>query len=175
MVSTGPRWVSRVVRRHLGMATAACVVLVAGAAQASASTTVAWQATLTEPIGGLYQSPFDCPPDSGCGSGSGEVIGLGHAQDLIVFGACGSGCDGRWLTFADDSTIVMHEAFSNERNPGNSAQFNGHSYGNPFSGTLSDTIVDGTGRFAGATGTASGTVKVAGGVAVVRLSGTVTF
>ena len=38
-----------------------------------------------------------------------------------------------------------------------------------------DTIVGGTGRFAGATGTASGLVKVAGGIATVRLSGTVTF
>ena len=33
----------------------------------------------------------------------------------------------------------------------------------PFSGDLNDTIVGGTGRFAEATGTASGTVKVAGG------------
>ena len=153
----------------------ALIVGVAGAGPASASTTVAWKATLAEPIGGLYQSPFDCPPDSGCGSGSGEVIGLGQAQDLIVFFACGSLCDVRTLTFADGSTIVMHEVFSNERNPGNSAQFNGHSYGNPFSGELSDTIVGGTGRFAGATGTASGLVKVAGGIATVRLSGTVTF
>jgi hypothetical protein len=103
------------------------------------------------------------------------VIGLRQAQDLVVFFACGSECDVRTLTFADGSTIVMHEVFSNERDPGNSAQFNGHSYGNPFSGDLSGTIVGGTGRFAGATGIASGTVNVAGGIATVRLSGTVTF
>ena len=107
-------------RRYLGLATAAFVVLVAGAGPASASTTVAWTATLAEPIGGLHHSPFDCPPDSGCGSGHGQVIGLGHAHDLIVFGACGSGCDVRWLTFTDGSTIVMHEVFSNEQSPGNS-------------------------------------------------------
>ena len=163
-------------RRLLELAATAFVVLVAGAGPASASTTVAWKATLAEPIGGLYQSPFDCPPDSGCGSGSGEVIGLGQAHDLIVFFACGSECDVRTLTFADGSTIVMHEAFSNFRSPvAAPAQFNGHSYGNPFTGDLNDTIVGGTGRFTGATGTASGTVDVAGGVAIVRLSGTVTF
>lgn len=159
----------------LGFAVTAFVIGVLGAGPASASTTVAWKATLPEPIGGLNHSPFDCPPDSGCGSGSGQVIGLGQAQDLIVFFACGSECDVRTLTFADGSTIVMHEVFSNFRTPGNSAQFNGHSYGNPNSGELNDTIVGGTGRFAGATGTASGSVKVAGGVATVSLSGTVTF
>jgi hypothetical protein len=163
-------------RRYLGLALAAFVVLVAGAGPASASTTVAWTATLTEPIGGLLYSPFDCPPDSGCGSGSGQVIGLGQAQDLIVFGACGSGCDVRRLAFTDGSTIVMHEVFSNEQSPANS----GHptpshaKYGNPFTGDLNDTIVGGTGRFTGATGTASGIVHVAGGSATVRLSGTVT-
>jgi hypothetical protein len=162
-------------RLILGFAVTALVIGVLGAGPASASTTVAFKATLAEPIGGLINSPFDCPPDSGCGSGSGQVIGLGQAQDLIVFFACGSECDVRTLTFADGSTIVMHEVFSNFRNPGNSAQFNGHSYGNPFSGDLNDTIVDGTGRFAGATGIASGTVNVAGGVANVRLTGTVTF
>ena len=104
----------------LAVSVAAFVVLVAGAGPASASTTVAWKATLTEPIGGLHHSPFDCPPDSGCGSGGGQVIGLGQAQDLIVFFACGSGCDVRTLTFADGSTIVMHEVFSNQRSPGNS-------------------------------------------------------
>jgi hypothetical protein len=163
------------VRRLLGLAATAFVMLVAGAGPAGASTTVAWNATLAEPIGGPLQSPFECPPDSGCASGSGEVIGLGHVQDLVVFFACGNECDVRTLTFADGSTIVMHEVFSNPQSPGNSAQFNGHSYGNPFSADLNDTIVGGTGRFAGATGTASGTVKVAGGVATVKLSGTVTF
>jgi hypothetical protein len=166
-------------RLVLGFAVTALVIGVLGAGPASASTTVAWKATLAEPIGGLNQSPFDCPPDSGCGSGSGQVIGLGQAQDLIVFSGCGNGCDVRFLTFADGSTIVMEEVFSDFRTPGNSAppveDPESHSYGHPFSGDLNDTIVGGTGRFEGSTGTASGTVTVAGGGATVRLSGTVTF
>ena len=178
MFSTGPRRVSRMVRRHLGVATAACVVLLAGAGQASASTTVAWQATFAEPIGGPVHSPFACPANSDCSSGSGQVIGLGQAQDLVVFQACGSTCDVRTLTFADGSTIVMHEVFSNFQTPGNSDHPTPRSrakYGNPFTGDLNDTIVGGTGRFAGATGTAAGTVHVAGGIATSTLSGTVTF
>ena len=166
------------VRRLLGLAATAFVVLVAGAGPAGASTTVAWDATLAEPIGGPLQSPFECPPDSGCASGSGEVIGLGQVQDLVVFFACGSECDVRTLTFADGSTIVIHEVFSNEQNPGNSTippPGRAQSMETHSSGDLSDTIVGGTGRFAGATGTASGTVKVAGGIATSRLSGTVTF
>jgi hypothetical protein len=161
-------------RRYLAVAATAFVVLVAGAGPASANTTVAWNATFAEPLGGPYNSPFECPPNSPCSSGSGEVTGLGYAQDFIEFQACGSTCDVRTLTFADGSTIVMYEVFSNPQYPGSSNRPN-PSYGHPFSGDLNDTIVGGTGRFAGATGTASGTVKVAGGIATSRLSGTVTF
>ena len=165
-------------KRCVALAVTAFVVLVTGAGPAGASTTVAWDATLTEPIGGPLHWPFECGPYSACNSGSGEVIGLGHVQDLVVFGACGSTCDVRTLTFADGSTIVMNEVFSNEQTPGNSSHPTPRSrakYGNPLSGDLNDTIVGGTGRFAGATGIASGTVKVAGGIATSRLSGTVTF
>jgi hypothetical protein len=165
-------------KRYAALAATAFVVLVAGAGPAGASTTVAWSTTLSEPIGGPLHWPFECGPYSACSSGSGEVIGLGHAQDLVVFGACGSTCDLRTLTFGDGSTIVMNEVFSNEQNPGNSSHPTPRSrakYGNPLSGDLNDTIVGGTGRFAGATGIASGTVNVAGGIATSRLSGIVTF
>jgi hypothetical protein len=142
----------------------------AAAGLAGASTTVGWQATFPETLGGPINSPFSCAPGTSCGSG--EVTGLGQAQDVIVFNGCGRGCDVRTLTFADGSTIVMHESGSNPREP---APPNQNSYGNPFRLDLSDTIVGGSGRFAGATGTATGEVRVQGGVAVITLSGTVTF
>lgn len=165
-------------RTSLALVLAVSSVLLAGAVPASASTTVAWSATLTEPIGGPLHWPFECGPYSDCASGSGEVIGLGQVQDLVEFAACGDTCDVRTLTFADGSTIVMHEVFSDDRTPGNSSHPTPRSrakYGNPFSGDLDDTIAGGTGRFAGATGSASGTVKVAGAIATSRLSGVVTF
>ena len=40
---------------------------------------------------------------------------------------------------------------------------------------LQDEIVGGTGMFEGITGTVSGTLSIAGGVAIARLSGTVTY
>jgi hypothetical protein len=155
---------------------ATAIVALATAGLAGASTTVAWSATFPEQFGGPINSPFHCAPgDTSCGSG--EVTGLGQAQDLIVFHAgCGGACDVRTLTFADGSTIVMDETASNFQTPGNSANAPTQtSYGHPFSLDLSDTIVGGTGRFAGASGTASGQVKIAGGTAIISLSGTVTF
>ena len=159
-------------RGLFGLLAVAFVVALASAGLASASTTIAWNATFPETFGGPINSPFSCAPGTSCGSG--EVTGLGQAQDVIVFGACGPGCDVRTLTFADGSTIVMDESASNPQTPGDS-QPNQHSYGNPFSLDLSDAIVAGTGRFAGASGTASGEVKLAGGTAIINLSGTVTF
>jgi hypothetical protein len=151
------------------------VVALAGAGLARASTTVAWKATFAEQFGGPNHSPFICPAGTSCGSG--QVVGLGQAQDVIAFGACGPVCDVRTLTFDDGSTIVMHETSSNFQRPGNSGNAPGQlvGYGNPFTLDLTDTIVGGTGRFEGASGTASGQVKVAGGTAIINLAGTVTF
>jgi hypothetical protein len=163
------------VRRLFGLLAVAFVVALASAGVAGASTTVAWKATFPEQFGGPVNSPFNCVPGTSCGSG--EVTGLGQAQDVLAFGACGQNCSVRTLTFADGSTIVLHEAFSNFQAPGNSGSARGQAvgYGQPFTLDLTDTIVGGTGRFAGASGTASGQVEQAGGTAIINLSGTVTF
>jgi hypothetical protein len=69
---------------------------------------------------------------------------------------------------------VLDEVFSNFQFPGNSL-VPSTSYGAPFTLDLSDTIASGTGRFAGASGTATGHVTQAGGVAIITLSGTITY
>ena len=155
-------------RRLFGLLAVAFVVALASAGVAGASTTVAWKATFPEPFGGPVNSPFNC---SGSSCGSGQVVPLGQAQDVIVFSGAGGV---RTLTFADGSTIVMDEVFSNFQFPGKSV-VPPTSYGAPLTLDLSDTIVGGTGRFAGASGSASGQVKLAGGTAIINLSGTVTF
>jgi hypothetical protein len=160
------------VKRLLGLLAVGTVLGLAFAPLAGATTTVSWRATFPEPFGGPRHSPFDCAPGTSCGSG--EVTGLGFAQDVIAFGACGTNCDVRTLTFADGSTIVMHESEPGFQTPGNS-QPNDRSYGNPVTIFLSDVIVGGTGRFAGASGSAAGQVELAGGVAVITLAGTVTY
>jgi hypothetical protein len=153
------------VRRLFGVLTIACVVALASAGLAGATTTVSWSATFHE----LVTTPSgieNCAGDTSCGSG--EVVGLGQVGDVIAFGAgCGGGCDIRTLSFADGSTLVMDEVASN---------FQAFGQGARFTLDLSDIIVGGTGRFAGASGSATGNVTgVLAGAAVIRLSGTVTF
>ena len=140
--------------------------------------TARYQATFVEPVGGPNQSPFSCPPGTACGSAN---IAFGHAaNDVLVFGACGPDCHVRTVTFADGSTLVINEIgpISDFTSPGSAGShgYNGLGLpGNPQFLNITQTIVGGSGRFAGATGTATGTVKVAGGVAIITASGTITL
>jgi hypothetical protein len=145
------------------LAATMAATLVATASPSAAAATVTWSATFHE----LTTTPSGiehCAPETSCGRG--EVVGLGQVQDVIVFGGgCGGACDLRTLTFGDGSTLVMEEQPSNFRDFGRGL----------FAADLSDVIIGGTGRFAGASGSAAGGVRgVAAGTAVITLSGTVT-
>src|SRR5215469_1362011 len=141
----------------LALASVALALLsTAFATRATAATTVPVSMTFAEPIVQNFQSGCAVLPDGFCGSG--QVIPFGHATETILFGgACGGGCDLRTINLAGGS-ITIHEVFSNPACPGacqpNPAE--------PSSGTLADTIVGGTGTFAGASGTLSGSVRANG-------------
>ena len=157
---------------------AAVAVSLFVAAPAMAGTTTDFKATFAEPLGGPVSSPFTCPTGDICGSG--EVVGLGHVSESILFGGgCGGSCDLRTIRFADGSTLVLAETEGDLSCPGNSEcrPFNAHSYGNPFTLSLTDTVQGAlsTGTFAGATGTLTGQVRVAGAIAIITLSGTITL
>ena len=146
----------------------------AQASAASANTTQFISMTLAEPIAPTASS---CPvaPEGYCGSG--EVIPLGHATEMIHFGAgCGGSCDLRTISLASGS-LVLDETFGNASCPG-ACRPNPAS---PSSGTLTDVVLSGTGIFAGATGTLSGTVRSAGGIigprgtSIIKLAGTVLY
>ena len=146
------------------------VAVLAFASQAIANTTVQVSMTFTEPIVPAFKSG-DCPvvPEGFCGSG--QVIPLGHATETIEFGAaCGGACDLRTINLAGGS-IISEETFSNPNCPG-ACQPN---FAEPISGTLTDTVVGGTGTFTGATGTLTGTVRAAGLESQIKLSGTISF
>jgi hypothetical protein len=68
-------------------------------------------------------------------------------------------------------SIVLHEFFSDPTCPGkcqpNPAE--------PSSGTLTDVIVGGSGAFAGASGTVTGSVSAAALTSMIKLSGTLTL
>ena len=145
------------------------------ATQASAAATVPVSMTFNEP--GVPSVTSGCPQGiSSCGHG--QVIPFGQATEGIVFFACGTEpeCDVRTINLAG-GTIFIHEFGSNPTCPG-ACQPNPAL---PGGGTLTDQIVGGTGTFANATGNLSGSVTVAGivikpaGVAVVKLSGTITL
>ena len=156
-------------RRVLLLASLATAAL-AFAASASANTTVSVTMHFTEPIvPGFVQG---CPVADHGFCGNGEVIPLGHASDTIEFGfGCGGSCDLRTIYLAD-GTIVMEETFSDFRCPGVCGS---RGLGHPGSGTLTDTVIGGTGAYSGATGSLSGTVRFAGLERQITLSGTISF
>ena len=127
------------------------------------------KATFTEPAVPSAKSGCPAVPEGFCGHG--QVIPLGQAADMIEFGAgCGGTCDRRTLTLSS-GTIVFDETFSDDACPGschpNPAE--------PASGNLTDVVVGGTGIFAAASGTLTGTVKAAGGQSQIKLSGVLTL
>jgi hypothetical protein len=133
------------------------------AAPARAATTISVSMTFTE---GVSQQ-FGCTNHFGpCGSG--QVVPLGHATEMIQFGqACGGTCDLRIITLATGS-LFLDEFFSSFDCPGGC---NSHGVGRPGDGNLTDVIVGGTGAFSGASGNVSGTVKSAGGSTQIKLAG----
>jgi hypothetical protein len=143
------------------------------ASQALAGTsTVAVSATFAEPLKPALNG--GCLPSPAYGvCGSGQVIPFGHATENVVFGgACGGNCDFRTINLAAGS-IYTDESFSNPSCPGVCAGRG--PTGGPAFGDLTDVIVGGTGIFAGASGTLSGSVTGAGSTGVARLSGTITL
>ena len=143
---------------------------------ASAETTTRYQATFVEPYGGPNHSPFTCAPGMSCGKAN--ISGLGQGTSVVAFNVCGLGCHVRTVTFDDGSTLVIREEAQGPfTSPGNAGT---HGYagfglpGNPQFLEIVQTIIGGTGEFAGATGGGTGTVKVAGGSAIIKAAGTIT-
>jgi hypothetical protein len=62
----------------LAVVLAALAAAFAVATPAMAETTVPYQATYVEPVGGPVQSPFSCTPGTSCGSAS--ISGIGSAR-----------------------------------------------------------------------------------------------
>jgi hypothetical protein len=161
----------RVVALFIGpMAVALSVASpVAFATQASASTSVPVAITLNEP------KQFDFV--SGCAvflafqglCGGGAAVPYGHATETIVFGGCGLGpvrCDLRTVTVANGS-IFLDEFAGN------------FTCNNAISGAcvapLTDVVAGGTGDFADATGSLTGTVSGTGPQSQIKLNGTITL
>jgi hypothetical protein len=130
-------------------------------ASATASTTQ-YQATFVE-VGGAIL---------GGSCGSATISGAGHvAHQCVYFNECGPNCDLRTITFDDGSMLVMQESVVGAEVPGKSFNAGANT---PLLLLITQTIVDGTGRFAGATGGGTGRINTAAD-AVITSAGTITL
>ena len=153
---------------------AVCGAFAALVALPASAATFSYEATFVEPFGG-------CPPGTSCGSAS--ISQLGHSDDqVVVFNACGFGCHIRTVTFDDGSTLVLRIedqpsgfAFTSPGNSGSHGEICFPLPGDPQFLDIEETIVGGTGRFAGATGSGAGTVRLHGCIAVGKTAGTITL
>lgn len=158
---------------RLLMAAAAVLIAAASATAAPGSSSVAITIKLVEP---LKAPPFTFPtcPDIGVSvnCGAGELRPFGHADGIVSIGACGDNCTIRWIT-VQGGTIVLRESLSDVSCPG--ACTSQWPHGGSFSGTLTATVVDGSGIFAGTTGTLTGSLTAAAWEAQIKYSGTITL
>ena len=149
---------------RFALAAAALVLLLALAAPAMAATTMTYHATFVEIGSG--------GPPAGISCGSATISELGHAANqCIVFNACGLNCHVRTITFDDGSTLVIHESVVGMISPGKSSAAGANA---PLFLKITQTIVAGTDRFAGASGSGTGTVNTVAG-SVIIASGTITL
>jgi len=159
--ATGGRTMMKLFRAALAAAAAAGVVLVL-TAPASASATLHYHATFVEIDGAI--------PGGSCGSAT--ISELGHVSNQCVeFDACGPNCEVRTITFDDGSSLVIHESIVGVDSPGNSSAAGANA---PLFLDITQTIVGGTGRFGGASGSGTGRVNLAAN-ALITASGTITL
>lgn len=146
----------------LTFASAALAVLLTFAAPATAATTLSYHASFVEIAGAV--------PGGSCGSAT--ISELGHvAYQCVAFDACGSNCEVRTITFDDGSTLLMQESIVGVILPGESSAAGTNA---PQFLEITQTIAGGTGRFAGASGSGTGTVNLAAN-ALITTSGTITL
>jgi hypothetical protein len=143
---------------------AALALVLALTAPATAATTFTYHATFVEIGTGGMPAGISC--------GSATISKLGHvANQCVVFNACGPNCNVRTVTFDDGSTLLIQESVVGMISPGNSSVAGTNA---PLFLEISQTILPGTGRFAGATGSGTGRVNLAAG-AIITASGTITL
>jgi len=157
--------------RLLAVGSAALVVAAVAATATPAASSVPVSIKLVE----LLKAPpyiFPTCPDIGqdVNCGSGELRPFGRASEIVSINACGDNCTLRWIT-VQGGTIVLREALSDLTCPG--ACVTQWPHGAPFSGTLTADVVGGTGIFAGATGSLTGTLTAVAFEAQVSYAGTI--
>jgi hypothetical protein len=104
--------------------------------------------------------------------GIGVVLPYGRATETIQFEAgCGGACDLRTISLPE-GTLTLEETVPDFSCVG---PCDPPGRGHPIKATLSDTVIEGTGIFEGATGHLDGTVTAAGNASLIKLAGSITL
>jgi len=164
--------------KRLAMLISSGLFLLTLATPALAATTTPFGAVIHEDFGRRASSQpcFALGDDFAC-PGSGTVEGLGRVTSVIVFPSVPSPLV-RTLTFGDGSTLVTNEIpIADTILPGKAHLAPGAAvgYGNPAFDHYAWVIVQGTGRFAGATGSGEWVNVQAGDTVVLKFSGSLTL
>ena len=160
----------------IGMLAAIGVATFAAMPAAAATTTVSVSMTLAEsaaPLRAGWPGSEPCPDigiDVNCGTG--EVIPFGQATEIVSIGVCGETCNLRSIILPQGQ-ILLRETAGDFSCPG--ACESQWPHGSPLNATLTAVVVDGTGIFQGASGTLTGTLRVAAFQAQVKYTGTLTL
>jgi hypothetical protein len=138
---------------------------------APAATGVGVTVKLVEPLRGGPIGTATCP-DIGLSvnCGNGEFRPFGQAREIVSIGACGDTCNIRWITVAG-GTLVLRETVGPFSCPG--ACTTQWPHGAQFTAPLTADVVGGTGLFAGATGSLTGTLEAAAWEAQIAYAGTI--
>ena len=160
------------VMRHFLVVAGMVAASLVGASQAGATTAVPVSVMLTEPLKAGTPGNSACP-DIGLAfnCGSGVVFPFGRATEEVNIGVCGDTCNIREIDVAQGS-IVLLETATDFSCPGVCGS---QGFGPPATISLTDVVIDGTGIFAGATGTLDGAVEIGGWHGRVQLTGTITL
>jgi hypothetical protein len=157
----------------IGMVAALVGIAAVAAMPAAAATSVSVKMTFAELLKPGWPGQEPCPDigiDFNCGSG--EVIPFGHALEVASIGACGETCTIRFVELADGE-IVLREIASDFACPG--ACVTEWPHGAPFNATLTAVVIGGSGRYEGASGTLTGTLRAAAWQAQVKYEGVLTL
>ena len=147
----------------------AATILLAATAPGVAAASINVDGHFVQHFGGRNGEPAPCP-NGELICGAGRVAGYGRATDAFI-----TGPNDEFLhafTLADGSTLTAQLEFAGDSVPGKSGEAPGAlvSFGNPATLVFDAVVVDGTGRFAGASGSGSVTLRLAGNVDQITIS-----
>jgi hypothetical protein len=155
--------------RFVWRALLATAILLAATAPGAAASSIAIEGHFTQTFGGRNGELAPCP-NGELICGAGLVGGYGRATDAFIIGPSDEFLHA--FTLADGSTLTTQLEFAEDFVPGGSGDAPGTavSFGNPTTLVFDAVVTDATGVFAGAVGSGTVTLVIAGNVQQITVS-----